>query len=370
MNSSFDLTQLNICFIAGTLGQGGAERQLYYLLKALRSIGTSPHLLSLTQGEFWEKPIRELGVPVTWVGQAESRLARLKRIIEELRVLKRRSKQAFILQSQHFYTNIYAAAAARALNAREIGAMRCDGLSEVQAHGRLLGNLSLKLPRVIAANSRAAIEFAVDYGLSASRLFFLPNAIESDLFKFESKRDSAEIKLLTVGRLEEQKRIDRFLRAVAAIKQFSTKPIKAIIAGEGSLKNQLVEESGKLGLNGTVEFRGVVNDMISLYQEADVFVLTSDWEGTPNVVLEAMAAGLPVLSTNVGGVPDIVKHGQTGLLTDPEDETLMTALLIELVNDSEFRRKLGQRARTYVEENHSLNRLPAHLSNLYQLALS
>lgn len=370
MVSAIDLTQLNICFLAGTLGQGGAERQLYYLLKALRSVGAKPSLLSLTQGEFWEAPIRELGVPVIWVGRGESRLARLKRIIAELRALKRDSEQRLVLQSQHFYTNIYAAAAARALNAREIGAMRCDGLSEVQAHGRLLGGLSLKLPRIIAANSRAAIQFAVNYGLSPSRLFFLPNAIESDLFKIEPKPDAGQIKLLTVGRLEEQKRIDRFLRILAEVRQQSVKPIKAIIAGDGSLRKQLEAQSVELGLNGMVEFRGLVNDMASLYREADVFVLTSDWEGTPNVVMEAMSAGLPVLSTNVGGVPDIVKHGQSGLLADPQDESLLVKQLIELVNNFKLRSQLGQQAWIYVEENHSLKRLPFILSKLYQRALS
>lgn len=369
MESAIDLTRLNICFLAGTLGQGGAERQLYYLLKALRSVGAKPRLLSLTQGEFWEAPIRELGVPVIWVGQDESRLARLKRIIAELRALKRDSDQRLILQSQHFYTNIYAAAAARALNAREIGAMRCDGLSEVQAHGRLLGGLSLKLPRLIAANSHAAIRFAVDYGLPASRLFFLPNAIESDLFKSEMKEDSGEIKLLTVGRLEEQKRIDRFLRILAEVRQQSAKPIKAIVAGEGSLRKQLETQAVELGLNGTVEFRGIVKDMTALYREADVFALTSDWEGTPNVVLEAMAAGLPVVSTNVGGVSDIVKHGQTGLLADPQDEDLLINQLSELINNSDLRGRLGHQARIHVEENHSLKRLPFILSKLYQLAL-
>ena len=131
-----NLAELNLCFIAGTLGQGGAERQLFYLLKALRGAGASPSLLTLTQGEFWESRIRELGVPVIWVGQADSRLSRLKRIIRELRQIAAQSKTPMILQSQHFYTNIYAAAAARTLGLREIGAMRCDGFSEVQAHGR------------------------------------------------------------------------------------------------------------------------------------------------------------------------------------------------------------------------------------------
>src|SRR5689334_13233971 len=96
-----DLSQLRICFLAGTLGQGGAERQLFYLLKTLREQGASLLLLSLTRGEFWEAAIAELGVEVRWVGQHNSRLARLGRIIREVRAFR-----PHVLQSQHFYTNL------------------------------------------------------------------------------------------------------------------------------------------------------------------------------------------------------------------------------------------------------------------------
>lgn len=365
-----NLAELNLCFIAGTLGQGGAERQLFYLLKALRGAGASPSLLTLTQGEFWESRIRELGVPVTWVGQADSRLSRLKRIIRELQQIAAQSKTPMILQSQHFYTNIYAAAAARTLGLREIGAMRCDGFSEVQAHGRLLGNLSLKMPRVMAANSRAAIQFAIRAGRSGSQLFFLPNAIESDLFKTQPKLVSNVVRLLAAGRLEEQKRVDRFLRTLAVVRQQTDQQIKVIIAGDGALRSQLEQQTRDLNLADIVEFRGLVRDMASLYREADIFVLTSDWEGTPNVLLEAMASGLAVLSTNVGGVPDIVTHGQTGLLVAPQNEAELAVQMLELVENFALRRGLGWRAQTHVESNHSLNRLPHFLSNLYELALS
>src|SRR5215510_2403397 len=105
-----DLPKLNICFVAGTLGQGGAERQLYYMLRELRENGATPRLLSLTRGEFWESRISELGVPITWIGESPSRLKRLSKIIATLR-----AEPPDVLQSQHFYTNLYVAGAARAL---------------------------------------------------------------------------------------------------------------------------------------------------------------------------------------------------------------------------------------------------------------
>jgi len=144
------LSQLRICFLAGTLGQGGAERQLFYSLRALRQCGAVPRVLCLAQNEFWEERIRNLGVPVTCVGQMQSKLKRLFRILVELR-----KQPPKIFQSQHFYTNAYVAAGARALRLCGIGALRCDGLSEVQESGLIGGWLSLHTPRVIVANSHS-----------------------------------------------------------------------------------------------------------------------------------------------------------------------------------------------------------------------
>src|SRR5579862_4193219 len=97
-----DLAKLKICFLAGTLGQGGAERQLFYNLKALRECGADVRLLCLGQHEFWEDPIRRLGIPIIYVGRSKSKLKRLVRIVAELH----RDRPA-IFQSQHFYTSAY-----------------------------------------------------------------------------------------------------------------------------------------------------------------------------------------------------------------------------------------------------------------------
>ena len=93
-----DFSKLNVCFLAGTLEHGGAERQLYYMLQTLRQSGMAPRLLCLDRGEFWERRIQSLGVPMTWVGQRPSRLARLVRVLSELR-----AAAPDLVQSQHFF---------------------------------------------------------------------------------------------------------------------------------------------------------------------------------------------------------------------------------------------------------------------------
>ena len=109
--------------------------------------------------------------------------------------------------------------------------------------------------------------------------------------------------------------------------------------------------------------------MRSVYHESAVCVLTSDFEGTPNVLLEAMASGLPVVATRVGGVPGIVRHEETGFLLEPDNLEGFVAALAELAKNPELRMKMGRHARVQMEQHQSLQRLPAYLSGLYQLAL-
>ena len=99
-------------------------------------------------------------------------------------------------------------------------------------------------------------------------------------------------------------------------------------------------------------------------------VLTSEHEGTPNVLLEAMAAGLPVVATSVGGIPDIVQHGQTGFLVSGDDREALVQAVLKLIHDPDLRSNMGRRARAYVEETHSIRRLAENLSGLYEIAFA
>src|SRR5256885_7658840 len=109
--------------------------------------------------------------------------------------------------------------------------------------------------------------------------------------------------------------------------------------------------------------------MSSIYQQGTIFVLTSEHEGTPNVLLEAMATRLPVVATNVGGVPEIVRHGHTGFLVPGDDTNAQLDAISQLIENPGLRTEMGARAGAYVEEVHSLRRLPVHLTDLYDLAL-
>jgi len=364
-----NLSNLKVCFVAGTLTPGGAERQLFHILQALCQAGASPRLLSLDRGEFWEEKINALGVPITWVGDQPSRLSRLLRVLKEVR-----KDPPDILQSQHFFTNAYVGLTARLLQLSGIGAMRNNGRTEVSGSGLFGGWLNLHCPRMIAANSQTAIRYATAHGISPSHLYFLPNVVDTEWFK-PSDRSPAELfTLIAAGRLVRQKRLDRFISILHRLRNDFGLNVTGWIIGSGreneDLRAELESQARRLGLLPDIlQFRGSVSDMRSVYHKAAVCVLTSDFEGTPNVLLEAMASGLPVVATQVGGVPEIVQHGRTGFLAEPDDLNGLVAALVELVKNSELRMEMGRRARAFVETKHSLQCLPAYLGRLYELAL-
>lgn len=364
-----NLSNLKLCFLAGTLTPGGAERQVFYILQALCQAGASPRLLSLDRGEFWEERIKALGVPVTWAGDQPSRLRRMLRVLKEVR-----KDPPHILQSQHFFTNAYVGLTARLFQVSGVGAMRSNGSAEVSGSGPLGGWLNLHCPRLIAANSKVAIRYAMARGVSPSHLYFLPNVVDTEWFKPSNRLPEEPFTLIAVGRLVRPKRLDRFISILHRLRNNFGLNVRGWIIGSGrqneDLRAELESQASTLGLlPDTVQFRGSVADMRSVYHQAAVCVLTSDVEGTPNVLLEAMASGLPVAATQVGGVSEIVQHGRTGFLADPENWDGLVTALVELVKNSELRMEMGRRARAFVEENHSLQRLPAYLGGLYERAL-
>jgi glycosyltransferase involved in cell wall biosynthesis len=363
-----DLARIHVCFIAGNLGLGGAERQLFYIVQALHRSGSRPTVLCLTEGDYWQNQIARLGVPIVAVGRTPSRLLRLCNIFRSAEGLK-----PHIVQSQHFYTNLYAVATARALGAREIGAVRNDAHSEIRANGSVLGHLSLRAPRILAANSQVGVDNAIALGTTRDRVHLLPNVIDTEQFSpgpASDHRPGDPVRVLLVG-IRAEKRVDRFLAVLARVRSAVRTPVRGIIVGDSDQRGFLEQRSIELGLTADdVEFRGRVVVTADVYRQADVLVLTSDFEGTPNVVMEAMAAGLPVVANRVGGVRELVQDGETGFTVDVTDEDGMVASLVALVENRDLRRRMGAQGRAFIEARHALNGLPARLAHVYEATLS
>lgn len=357
-------SELSIVFIAGTLGQGGAERQLYYNLKTLNLNAYKTYLISLTKGQYWEKEICEIGTPIFFAGKEKNRIIRLKNIINIVRDIN-----PVFIQSQHTYTNIYAGVAGKILRKISIGAIRSDGFFDLEEAGKFLGKLSIKLPDCLAINSMAGLNYAKESGIRSSKLRFLPNTIDTAMFRPPlEKKINAPVTIVLISNLwYSGKRIDLLIQALGRLKNIVNRPLSAKIIGEGPLL-EMLQKIGKENkvYPGMVEFMGYQSTIEEIYRQADIFVLTSDHEGTPNVIMEAMASGLPVIATKVGGIPYLLQDNITGFLIQPGNLDELTEKLHILVENVELRKQMGNAGRQYIVANHSLKNLPEMLNNFYR----
>jgi glycosyltransferase involved in cell wall biosynthesis len=169
--------------------------------------------------------------------------------------------------------------------------------------------------------------------------------------------------LVSVGRLRAPKDFLTLVRAIAALEPGSA---RLRIAGDGPDRAAVEAEVDRLGLGGAVELLGTRNDVPALLAGADVFVLASDSEGLPMSVLEAMAAGLPVVASAVGGVPELVRDGETGFLVPPRDSAALAGALERTVSDPALRDRLGEAARRRVEREFSFERFEREHLELYR----
>lgn len=353
-----------VTFIAGTLGQGGAERQLFYMVSVLLRMGIQCQVISLDQGQFYHTRLLEAGVPVVYAGRFRSPLLRLLKITWT--VYRWRPD---IVQSAHLYTNLYAVIAARIARSRSVGANRGNVIQETLPLG-FFGQLCLRWPDVIVTNSKQSLETIRETNPISKTTFLLENVVDCEQFlpTPASKYPDRRIRVLMAGRLIELKRHDIFLRALAQTRQ-SVSALQARIVGDGPLRPTLEQLAFELGVSDVVEFVGIQADMVPFYQDADMLVLTSDCEGSPNVILEAMACGLPVVSTRVGAVPELVEHGRTGYVTDPGDVEAIAGAIVSLACDPQRRAQMGQLARAKVEAEYSLDSLGPRLLAIYEQVL-
>ena len=222
-----------------------------------------------------------------------------------------------------------------------------------------------RLARPLTTRIVCVSERTRDAGVAArtcteSRTLVIPNAVATD--GPQSALDGDPPRVVSVGRLKEPKDFGTLIRALARV----TNPYSATIVGDGPDRPLLAPAAAAAG----VELAGERDDVPAVLAASDVFVLPSFSEGMPMSVLEAMAAGLPVVASAVGGVPELVDDDVTGLLVPPGDETALAGALERALGDMALRRRLGAAGRTRVEEHFALDAFREAHVRLYREELA
>jgi glycosyltransferase involved in cell wall biosynthesis len=360
------IDNLRVTFIVGGLSNGGAEKQFLYMLSALGELGVKVQVITLTQGEHHEDALARQGIQPIYAGAHPA--ARIANILKAVRSFK-----PHFIQASHFFASFYAGIAGRLSATPSIGAVRSDLYLDLEGVGRM-GPWLLHLPSVFLANSWKARENAAHLGLSQERVHVLHNVIDLDAFDQravpdQESRKSGQVTVVTVARLVPVKRMERFLTALALARQ-ETPELVGWIIGDGPSMVELHAVAKSLGLrpdepSGGVRFLGERSDIPHLLTKSDLFVLTSDREGFPNVLLEAMAASLPILTTPAGETRELVTEGLNGYFLPFDDSQLFARRLIELARSPRLRQQMGYEGRQKVERQFSYPRLKNSLLDTY-----
>jgi len=237
----------------------------------------------------------------------------------------------------------------------------------------------LSLPsadRLITVCQAFARELSSTKGVALDKISVLHNSIRPQLPAADTEARAVrsrvgiandESLVLAVGRLSKEKAHIDLLAAFARLRE-SNPEVKAklMIVGDGPERGRLEAAADSLGIKERIIFAGQLSDVWPFYSAADVFVLPSHSEGSPNVLLEAMVAGIPIVATEVGGVPEMVEHNQSALLVPANDPPALAAAIVRVVTDGELARRLAAAASVLAATQHSSENYVRSLNEIYR----
>lgn len=214
---------------------------------------------------------------------------------------------------------------------------------------------------IICQSNVAAESLVQSLGCKDANIVVIPNWIDSEMYRQRESNRSLRLTgvhqptILFMGWLEQYKGVNELLDAACLLVEEGL-PFRLVICGSGPLREALKQRCAQFGLERHVEFLGWVagETKLKAFRESDIFVLPSFSEGFPNALLEAMAAGLAVVATPVGGIVSVIESGHNGLLVKPGDHVGLAQALRELVFDPELVKRMGEINRMKIAENHDI----------------
>jgi glycosyltransferase involved in cell wall biosynthesis len=364
-------------FLSTSMGMGGADQQLLTGALELIRRGHQAMIVSLTPLGPMGVEARELGIRTESLemprGVPDPRaLLQLRRLIREWR--------PDVVHSHMVHANLMArvvrlvapvpALVSTIHNIYEGGALLMTGY---RVSNRLVDRMTI-------ISEAAAERFIRDRIVPASLLEVIPNGVDGRRFRNLApgtrERMRAELGVgdrfvwLAVGRFETAKDYPTMLHAFAEVHRREPAAV-LVVVGRGALQQETEALARELGLGSAVKFVGVRRDVPEVMSGADAYVMSSAWEGMPMVLLEAGAAGLPIVATAVGGNRDVVREGDTGLLVPPREPEALSAAMIRLMSlPADQRRGMGSRGRDHVETRYGLAQVAERWEAVYLKASS
>jgi glycosyltransferase involved in cell wall biosynthesis len=368
---------VRVLFLSTIMGMGGADQQLLTIVDGLRARGHEVMIVSLAALGPMGLEARQLGIPTESLemrrGVADPRgLFRLARLV--------RAWRPDVLHSHMIHANLMA----RAVRLIAPVPALVSTIHNVYDGGRLrMAAYKLTnglVDQMTIVSQAAADRFIAERIIPQELLRVFPNAVDTDRFRTvppgtrESIRRSLGIEgqfaWLAVGRFELAKDYPNMLQAFVRVRERHPEAL-LLIVGRGSLQPETEALTRTLGLAGSVHFMGVRRDIPEVLSAGDGYVMSSAWEGMPIVLLEAAAAGLPIVATHVGGNPEVVRDEETGFLVPPHDSEALGEAMLRLMGLSDAeRRAFGDRGAEHIRTHYGVSQALERWEELYREVLS
>jgi glycosyltransferase involved in cell wall biosynthesis len=360
-----------ILFVVTGLGYGGAEMQVWRLSRELTARRWGVQVVSMIPPGALLQRFLDDGIPVHDLGMVRG-VPSPTAVLKLARIVRRVSPD--VVHSHMFHANLLSRAAKSFFLRTPLvnsGHSTNEGGNWRYCAYRYTDILCDRFHTV----SNVALDgYVRGRFVSSRKLFYLPNGVpveQASLAAEEKERLRARLGLeedfafLSVGRLEVPKNHRGLLKAFAGVAERCS--ARLLIVGEGGQAKELEEYCSELGLSDRVHFLGKRHDVQALMRAVDAFVISSTWEGLPNVLLEAAIAGLPVVSTSVGDIPFIIQDGRWGLLVSPGDSDALARAMREMTDllPSE-RAQIGKNLRATVIEQFDIRKIIDHWERVYE----
>ncbi len=356
---------IRIAFCITELDPGGAERALTQLVLSLDRDKWEPYVICLGPRAHLVAVLESANVPVLCLNARG--LLSLPRVLFQLTQHLRRIKPA-ILQTFLFHANLVGRIAARLAGVKTV----VSGLRVAERQSAWHRWLDRWTNWLVATNvcvSKGVSDFSAEVaGLNPAKLMVIPNSVDAELFTRATPADMTQFGipagsriLISIGRLERQKGFDVLLEAVSLLNPL---PDNAyfVIVGDGPDLNSLRNQSK---LTDRVLFLGRRDDVPNLLAASNAFILPSRWEGMPNVVLEAMAAGLPLITTRVEGISELIHDGVNGLTVAPDQPAELANAILRILSQPDFRRNAGCNSQVLVAKEFTIQCTTDAYAKLY-----
>ena len=360
---------ISIAFCITELNRGGAEKAFTELVLGLDRQSWEARVYCLGPRGHFAEILEAKGIPVTCFGgrgiaSVPSVLWRLTRALRQFRPA--------LLQTFLFHGNLIGRIAGRMAGVPNI----VSGIRVAEHQSRWHGRLDRWTNFLVKHNvcvSQGVADFSIPQtGLQSSKVSVIPNGVDDKLYADAVPADVTQLGLnplfpvvITVGRLSEQKGIRYLLLAAAEV--LRERPnCQFLFVGDGPERASLEALASSLAIGSSVRFVGHRADVPSLLKASGLFVLPSLWEGMPNALLEAMAAGLPVVATAVEGSREIIRNEESGLLVPPENPDALANAILRVLNDPLFSSRLACAAQSAVMQRFVNSTATAAYEQLYR----